>query len=223
MQFNGIDGMSAYSSAGSDDETKNQIDYLPISRNSQFKFENKQVYENIHQNSKSVDKAPIVELLRACSLCHSSIQRDQKQMDELSSKANKQRLNCKSIYKFDEAQLNFAASYKFNYVSRKGQVITISAQGKSEMHEEMAMTQIDLRGVAMTVQVVRPLGSQDGCTILFKAPMQAIRVFMKEELWSKIDNDLQQMTKQGITVLTFAKKELDPEYTADLFRVIAEV
>jgi hypothetical protein len=91
------------------------------------------------------------------------------------------------------------------------------------MHEEMAMTQIDLRGVAMTVQVVRPLGSQDGCTILFKAPMQAIRVFMKEELWSKIDNDLQQMTKQGITVLTFAKKELDPEYTADLFRVIAEV
>jgi hypothetical protein len=46
---------------------------------------------------------------------------------------------------------------------------------------------------------------------------------MKEELWQRLDSDLQQMTKQGITALTIAKKELDPEYAADLFRVIAEV
>ncbi len=31
------------------------------------------------------------------------------------------------------------------------------------------------------------------------------------------------MTKQGITALTFAKKELDSEYAADLYRVISEV
>jgi hypothetical protein len=46
---------------------------------------------------------------------------------------------------------------------------------------------------------------------------------MKEELWVTIDNDLQAMTKKGITALTFAKKELDSEYSADLYRVIAEV
>lgn len=46
---------------------------------------------------------------------------------------------------------------------------------------------------------------------------------MKEELWPHIDNELQIMTKQGISALTFAKKELDSEYAADLFRLIVEV
>lgn len=31
------------------------------------------------------------------------------------------------------------------------------------------------------------------------------------------------MTKQGITALTFAKKELDSEYAEDLYRIISEV
>jgi hypothetical protein len=46
---------------------------------------------------------------------------------------------------------------------------------------------------------------------------------MKEEFWVQIDNDLQSMTKKGIQALTFAKKELDSEYSADLYRVISEV
>jgi hypothetical protein len=46
---------------------------------------------------------------------------------------------------------------------------------------------------------------------------------MKPELWVQIDNDLQSMTRKGIQALTFAKKELDSEYAADLFRVIADV
>lgn len=59
--------------------------------------------------------------------------------------------------------------------------------------------------------------------MIFKAPLQAIKVFMKEEIWSQLDQILQQMTKQGITALTFAKKELDSEYAADLGRCITEV
>lgn len=31
------------------------------------------------------------------------------------------------------------------------------------------------------------------------------------------------MTKQGMHTMTFAKKELDSEYSADLYRVISEV
>lgn len=85
------------------------------------------------------------------------------------------------------------------------------------------MTQVDLRGVPLTIQVVRPVNSQDGCTMIFKAPLQAIKVFMKEEIWAQLDQILQQMTKQGITALTFAKKELDSEYAADLGRCITEV
>lgn len=85
------------------------------------------------------------------------------------------------------------------------------------------MTQVDLRGVQMTVQVLRVVGSQDGCTMLFKAPLQAIKVFMKEDLWARLEDTLQQYTKQGVTALTFAKRELDSEYSADLFRVIADV
>jgi hypothetical protein len=31
------------------------------------------------------------------------------------------------------------------------------------------------------------------------------------------------MTKQGVQALTFAKKELDSEYSADLYRLIVDV
>lgn len=89
----------------------------------------------------------------------------------------------KSIYKFDQAQLNFANSFKYGYVGRKNQLLTISVQGKQELYEEMAMVNVDLRGIMMTVQVIRANNSQDGCTIIFKAPLQAIKIFMKEELW----------------------------------------
>ncbi len=82
---------------------------------------------------------------------------------------------------------------------------------------------MDLRSIPMVVQVVRPYNSLEGCTVYFKAPLQAIKIFMKEELWPYIDNELQTMTKQGIHALTFAKKELDSEYAADLFRLIVEV
>lgn len=44
-------------------------------------------------------------------------------------------------------------------------------QGKQESYEEMAMINVDLRGIAMTVQVIRPYQTQDGCTVIFKAPL----------------------------------------------------
>jgi hypothetical protein len=56
-------------------------------------------------------------------------------------------------------------------VGRKGQVLTIQVKGKQELFEEMAMVDVDLRGIMMTVQVLRELNSQDGCTIIFKAPL----------------------------------------------------
>ena len=77
----------------------------------------------------------------------------------------------KSIYKFDQAQLSFANSFKYGFVGRKGQVLTIQAGGKKELYEEMAMVNVDLRGITMTVQVVRAHNSQDGCTIICKAPL----------------------------------------------------
>jgi hypothetical protein len=77
----------------------------------------------------------------------------------------------KSIYRYDNAQLNFANSLRYSFVSRKGQVLTISVYGKQELFEEMAMVDVDLRGIMMTVQVLRAFNGQDGCTLIFKAPL----------------------------------------------------
>lgn len=108
--------------------------------------------------NKAGDKSYISELLRVCVLCHSSVQKNSFGNREDLVKPTGQRLNhnYKSIYKFDEAQLNFANSFKYGFQSRKGNVLTITVQGKIESYEEMAMINVDLRGIAMTVQVIRP-------------------------------------------------------------------
>jgi hypothetical protein len=83
------------------------------------------------------DASHITELLKVCSLCHSSMPREHSKLAE-ESKTDQQystsRMNhdFKSINKFDQAQLNFANSFKYGFVGRKGQVLTIQAGGKKE-------------------------------------------------------------------------------------------
>jgi hypothetical protein len=50
-------------------------------------------------------------------------------------------------------------------------MITISVQGKHQLYEEIAMINVDLRGNPMTVQVIKAVDNQDGCTIIYKAPL----------------------------------------------------
>lgn len=100
-----VDAASDDSSGGSDDEAKNEIDYLPISRNSMFRFDNQQIVDILHMANKAGDKSYISELLRVCVLCHSSVLKNSFGNREDLVKPTGQRLNhnYKSIYKFDEA------------------------------------------------------------------------------------------------------------------------
>lgn len=54
----------------------------------------------------------------------------------------------------------------------------------------MAIISVDLRGIPMMVQVVRAYGSQDGCKIYYKAPLQAIKMFIREDLQKRLEIDL---------------------------------
>lgn len=115
------------------------IDYLPISRNPQFKFVNEKVTNSLNEVPKSKQSVQIGELLRASALCHCSVLQEKvKTGFEFKRADEKVHKNFKSINKFDEAQLNFANSFGVRFVQKKGQMITIEALGKQEVYEEMA-------------------------------------------------------------------------------------
>lgn len=97
-------------------------------------------------------------------------------------------------------------------------------QGKQEKFEELVITNIELKGNQMTIQVLRPYGSQDaGCRILFKSNLKTIAPYIREEYQQILDSDLNKMTRDGMHAVTFAKRELDFEEAADLYRVLGEL
>lgn len=86
----------------------NEIDYLPISINARYKFENQRVSELLDPKEKGKpDRARLIELLRVCVLCHKSVQKTDKNKNEFSMKQQSSK-KYKSIDRVDEAQLNFA-------------------------------------------------------------------------------------------------------------------
>lgn len=82
------------------------------------------------------------------------------------------------------------------------------------------MIDIEVRGSTLTIQVLRAEHQNDGCIIVFKGPLHVLKNFLREDQSRRIDHDLifQNMTKKGKRGVAFAKKELDSEYAADLFR-----
>jgi hypothetical protein len=50
------------------------------------------------------------------------------------------------------------------------------------MYEELVITNFEIKGIPMTIQVLRPYGSQDaGCRIIFKSSLKTMTPFIREE------------------------------------------
>lgn len=69
-------------------------------------------------------------------------------------------------------------------------MLTIQAQNKQEVFEEIVMIDVEVRGTPMTIQVLRSEHQNDGCTILFKGPLYVLKNFLREDQSRRIDHDL---------------------------------
>lgn len=43
------------------------------------------------------------------------------------------------------------------------------------------MINVEIKGVSITIQVVRAVDSQEGSTILFKGPLEVLKNYLKDE------------------------------------------
>ncbi len=91
----------------------NDLDYLPISKIWQVKFESQLVQAALDSKEDS-EKAGVETLLRACVTCHSSILKEKYKQNK-----DKTHNKYKSIFDHDDAQLYFANSFKYAFSSRK--------------------------------------------------------------------------------------------------------
>lgn len=93
-------------------------------------FVNKDLSKACEQPN-SVTFAQMSELLKAVTLCHSSscsVKYGDKSVNKEDDVLNDQENDYLSLYKSEKAQLWFAKSYGYKFVSRKNKLITIHCE-----------------------------------------------------------------------------------------------
>ena len=125
----------------------------------------------MHVNSH--DSKMFRELLLAIVLCHHATTTKKGRINTADGYS---RQTYKSLYKDEEAQLHFAHSFDFKFVSRKRHKVCILREGFEQKFDELLIRRIKVGPDYLTVSVVKPVEQNDdsGLTIYYRANLRLL-------------------------------------------------
>ena len=198
-----------------DDNAYERLDYLPNQIGFDPSFHNQNAQEMI-RDSSSRDCEMFKELLMAIVLCHhATANKSQITQDGYS------RQTYKSLYKDEEAQLHFAHSFKFKFISRKKRVVTIHKEGLEHQYDELLIRRIKVGEDYLTVSVVKPKHVRDsGLIIYYRANLRLLIKFLTSDEASVCTQDYNVFKAEGIHAFGIAKHMVQPENAVEFLRII---
>ena len=142
------------SNGSSDDEGNEQIEYLPNQIVVDQYFDCPKAQAVLSTNyvgpQQKRTQGNLDQFLKSLIICHHAHTSQKSQREQGS------RSIFKSLYKEEEAQLQFADSFDYSLVLRKGKHITINRRGTQEKFEELISRRIQFGNDYMTIQAVKP-------------------------------------------------------------------
>ena len=115
------------------------------------------------------------EFLTALVLCHHAVP---------SSKANQRegshatRASYKSLFKDEESQLQFAASFDYQFMSRRKRLLTILKRNTYARYDEIIIRKISCGDDSLTIQAVKPFAYNAGVTIYCRGRLSVLKDFL---------------------------------------------
>ena len=100
-------------------------------------------------------------------------------------------------------------------------MITVLIKQEQMRFEEVLYSQINVKGEALTVQVLKQWPNPTNQTIIYyKGPLKAMLSIIKKDPYQNYQNDIDRFSKKGIHAVGIAKKEIDGEEAAEFLNQI---
>jgi len=102
-------------------------------------------------------------------------------------------------------------------------MLTIMKQGSLQRYDEMIIRKVKFQGDWLTIQVVKPFQTfQSGAKIYYKGNLRIMQRFLKKNVNSNLETDIDRFCKEGIHAIGIARREIEAEEAQELSRILQD-